>query len=387
MGGPVQDLNLLIVTAAVLSFIAILCKQPVIIAYIIGGILVGPWGMGWINELEFITAVSLMGVTLLLFLAGLCLHPEHLRRLFRSTSIVTTASCLSFFIIAFLFAAAWQFVLRDSIYIGLAMMFSSTIVAVKLLPTTKLHHGKIGAICIGILIAQDLIAVAILVLIRGLKTDHIAILDMAGLFVKLLILTALTFVFEQFALRKVLRIVDRFHETIFIIGLAWCFGIAMIFDRAGLSYEIGAFFAGVALARHPISLFISESLKPLRDFFLVLFFFALGARIDLSLMNVVILPAIILALVFVILKPVLLNWFFRLAGQEPSLAREAGLRLGQASEFSLLIAILALESGQITNKASQLIQMATIFTILLSSYAVIFSYPTPIGTREKLIQD
>jgi len=383
----VHDLSILIVAAALLSYIAVLCKQPVIIAYIVCGVLVGPWGLKWIIELDFITAVSRVGVTLLLFLAGLCLHPEHLRRLFKPTAIVTLGSCLSSFIVSFVFASLWGLGLVDCIYIGLALMFSSTIITVKLLPTTKLHHDEIGAVCIGILIAEDLIAVAILVLMRGFQTGQAVIPALAVLFTKLIVLVLLSFVFEQFILRKILAKVDRFHETIFIIGLAWCLGLAMVFDIAGLSYEVGAFFAGVAVARHKISLFISERLKPLRDFFLVLFFFALGAKINLGIIKDIAMPAIILGVVFVIVKPVLMTRFFRLAGQTPVLGREASVRLGQASEFSLLIALLAFELGHINQYTSQLIQLATIFTMLISSYIVVFSYPTPIGTVKGLIQD
>lgn len=181
--------------------------------------------------------------------------------------------------------------------------------------------------------------------------------------------------------------VDRFHEMIFIIGLGWCFGVAVVFKLAGLSYEIGAFFAGVAIARHPISLFISEQLKPLRDFFLVLFFFSLGAKLNLAIIRSLWLPSLVLAVIFVIVRPWLFDIFLRLVKVENSLAKEASVRLGQMSEFSLLIAIVAYELGIMNNQASQFIQLVTIFTIIASSYIVVFSYPTPIGVKEKLIQD
>jgi len=155
----------------------------------------------------------------------------------------------------------------------------------------------------------------------------------------------------------------------------------------GLFYETGAFFAGVVLARHPISLFISEKLKPLRDFFLVLFFFALGARLDLLVMKGMIIPSIIIAGIFLLIKPWVFKKMFIYAGEKKPFAKEAGMRLGQLSEFSLLIAILAFQLGHISSNASQLIQLVTIITFIVSSYIVVLTHPTPIGINKKLIRD
>jgi glutathione-regulated potassium-efflux system ancillary protein KefC len=381
------DISILVVCAAVFSYLAILARQPVIVAYIFCGVFFGPWFLAWVKDIAFITAVSRLGITLLLFLAGVVLHPRHLAKLFRRTTIVTLGGSAACFFLVFGYASLFNFSFIDNIYISLALMFSSTILVVKLLPTTKLHHGKIGAICLGILIAQDLIAIAVLVLMRGFAKESMVFLNIVILLLKLLLLIALTFSFEQFILRRVLARVDRFHETIFIISLAWCFGIAGLSNKLGLSFEIGAFLAGVALARHPISLFVSEQLKPLRDFFLVLFFFVLGANIDLSILPKIFVPAIILTVIFIVAKPLVFLWLFRLSREEPLLAREASVRLGQASEFSLLIAILALQLKQITPHAMQFIELVTILSMIISSYIVVYFYPTPVGVREKLIQD
>lgn len=372
------DLSILIVCAALFSYLAVLAKQPIIIAYIFCGALIGPWGLGWIKNVEFMSVISKMGITLLLFLAGAVLHPQHLVKLFRRSSIVVFLSCASSFVIAFLGAALFKFSLKDSLFIGLAFMFSSTILVVKLIPTTKLHQAKIGEICIGILIAEDLIAIALLTVIKGFSLI---------LFLKLFLVMLSIYLFEQFILRKIITRVDRFHETIFIIGLAWCLGAAWFANWAGLSYEIGAFLAGVALARNKISLFITEKLKPLRDFFLVLFFFVLGAKINFFILGNILLPAALLAVIFCAFKPILLINFFRLVKEEKKLANEASVRLGQLSEFSLLIAIAALSCGYISENVSQFIQLAAIFSMVISTYLVILKYPTPIGTSERLIQD
>jgi len=387
MDNIIFDLSIVLVVAGILSYCAVLCKQPIIIAYIVCGIIIGPWGIGWIKHVEFIETISHLGITLLLFLAGLCLHPQKLIGLFKKTAIVTLANCLVSFFIAFLFAWIFKFNLVDSVCVGLAMMFSSTILVVKLLPTTRLHQERMGAICISILIMQDLLAIAVLALVRCYSLSGPLFYNYGILGLKLIAFIAVLVLLEQFVLRKIMHRIERIHEALFILGLAWCFGIAIISNQMGLFYETGAFFAGVVLARHKISFFISERLKPLRDFFLVLFFFTLGAELNFLIMKDILIPALVLAGIFIVIKPLLFKWMFLKIGEEKSFSKEAGMRLGQLSEFSLLVAILAFELGHISASASQLIQLVTIFTFIISSYFVVFKYPTPIGVSEKLIRD
>lgn len=380
----VHDLSIVLVVAAILSYLSILFKQPIIVGYIVCGMLIGPWGIGLVKDVEFIEIISHLGITLLLFLAGLCLHPQKLLSLFKKTTLVTFINCVSSFLIAFLFSLIFQFSLIDSLCIALALMFSSTILVIKLLPTTELHHNQMGAMCIGILILQDLLAVAVLAFIRCLHSPDGAIVTFAILSLKLCVFIGVLIVFEHFVLRKVMIYVERLHEVLFILGLAWCFGIAGISNNMGLFYETGAFFAGVVLARHPISRFIFESLKPLRDFFLVLFFFTLGAKLDFFIMKDIFLISLLLAAIFIFTKPWIFKKAFILAGEKVEFAKETGIRLGQLSEFSLLIAILAFDLGHISINASQLIQLVTILTFIVSSYIVVYKYATPIGVSEKL---
>ncbi|MFH1460192.1 MAG: cation:proton antiporter [Candidatus Omnitrophota bacterium] len=383
----ISDLSILLVAAAILSYLAIILKQPIIIAYIICGIIIGPGGLGLIKGFDFIEIISHLGITLLLFLAGLCLHPQKLIGLFKKTSLITFANCTVSFLVAFIFSLLFKFNFVDSVCIGLALMFSSTILVVKLLPTTRLHHERMGAICISILILQDLLAIAVLALVRSFSLSGVLLIQFLFLVIKLIAFILILILVEQFILRKIMYRIERLHEALFILGLAWCFGIASISNQMGLFYETGAFFAGVALARHKISLFISESLKPLRDFFLVLFFFTLGARLDFFVLKNVWLPAFLLAIIFIVFKPWLFKVLFIWAKEKPAFSQELGIRLGQLSEFSLLVAILAFQLEHISSSASQLIQLVTIFTFIMSSYIVVLKYPTPIGTSEQLIRD
>ncbi len=384
----IVQLGIVSVWTAVLSYGAFILKQPILIAYVLGGFLVGPSMLGFIQDVSFLSATSRIGITLLLFLAGAVLHPRHLLRLFRDTSLVTLGAGIFSFAGTLFVSLLFGFSLPESLLVSAALAFSSTLLVVKLLPTTKLHHAKIGEISIGILVLQDLLAIGVLVFLKSLSYGQNFFLPLEFIVLKFFGLFCILLFFEQQVLRRALAQTDKFHELIFVFALAWCFGAASCAQWIGLSYEIGAFLAGVALARHPISLFITEKLKPLRDFFLVLFFFVLGAQIKPGVIQPVFLGAIVLAVFICLSRPFFYILFFRLSRQkEKHLVNETSIRLGQASEFALLIAILAQETGKISLTVSQFIQIVTILTMIFSTYLVVFLYPTPLGIKERLFRD
>jgi len=379
MGAPhvFIDLAAVISVAAFLSWLSLMLRQPVILGYILCGVLVGPWGLSLVQDVQFVDEVGRVGVTLLLFLAGLVLHPQKLTQLFRETVRVTIINSVILFIFGAGLTRLFEFSVQESAIAGLACMFSSTILVVKLLPTTALHQQRMGAVCIAILIGQDLLAVICLLFIAGLGTGAISFA--LWLPVKAVVLIALAFWFEKWALRRMLRSSDHFHETLYLLCIGWCLAVAMAAEWLGLSQEVGAFVAGVAMARSPVSRFLSEGLKPLRDFFLVLFFFALGARLNLTVFPSVLLPAALLAAVMMVAKPAVTYALLKRAGEAEAFAREAGVRLGQASEFSLILALAAEDRGLIGVRAAQMVQVAAFLTLIASSYWMVLRLPTPLG--------
>ncbi len=381
VGHAFDDLAVVVSVAAVLSWLSLMLRQPVILGYILCGVLVGPWGLSMVRGIEFVNEVGRVGVTLLLFLAGMVLHPQKLARLFSETALVTLASSAMLFVFGLGLARLWDFSMQESAIIGLACMFSSTILVVKLLPTTALHQQRMGAVCIAILIAQDMLAVASLILVAGMGTGAASMALWLPL--KAVALIAIALLAEQWVLRRMLRTSDRFHETLYLLCLGWCLAMAALAEWLGLSQEVGAFVAGVALARSPVSRFLSEGLKPLRDFFLVLFFFALGARLNLPMAAQVLLPATVLALAMLLAKPAIIYALLRRSGEQDNFAFEAALRLGQASEFSLILALAAEEHGALSATGAQLVQLAAFITLIVSSYIVALRCPTPLG-RGKL---
>jgi Kef-type K+ transport system membrane component KefB len=271
---------------------------------------------------------------------------------------------------------------------GVAITFSSTIMGIKLLPTTLLHHRHIGEIVVSMLLIQDLLAILALILLAGYGenlTETLASLGTVLLALPLVVVVAIIGV--RWGVLPLIRRFDAFHEFIFLLALGWCLGIASLAAFAGLSFEIGAFVAGVALATSPISQYIAESLRPLRDFFLVLFFFSVGAGLDIVLLMEVFLPTVVLALAVVAAKPAVFAGLLRWQGETSDTAWESGYRLGQASEFSLLLSYVAASTALLGNEAAHVIQGATVLTLVLSTYAVIFRFPTPIAVSSRLRRD
>lgn len=375
--------------ALVLATVALYTKQPVIIAYIALGALVGPFGLSLIEAPELLGEMSHIGIIFLLFLLGLDMQPSNLVAVLRKATLVALISCALFFGIGFSISLAFSHSMMDSLIIGLAMMFSSTIIGLKLLPTTILHHKHVGELMVGLLLLQDLVAILTLIFLGSLGST-IGLESTPPIwqpFVALPLLVMGSYLVVKSVLLPLIKKFDRFQEYLFILAIGWCLAMAEGAQAVGLTREIGAFIAGVTLATSPIAQYIAISLKPLRDFFLVLFFFALGAGFNFQLLSNVIWPALVLAAAVLILKPVIFRFLLGNMSERPSLAWDVGFRLGQISEFSLLIAFVAFERSILSEQGSLLIQATAIITFALSSYIVVFNYPSPIAVNDKLRRD
>jgi len=373
--------------AAILATMALYARQAMIVGYILLGILLGPWGLSLIDDPELIKDISNIGIIFLLYLLGLDLLPQQLWQMLGEALKITLLSSLAFWIIGYGTGYLFGYPVLDSVLIGTVLMFSSTIIGLKLLPTTILHHRHTGQIIISVLLIQDLIAIVVLLLLQGYGKGNNLMLDILLQLVSLPILIAIAWLLERFILIKLIQKFDQIHEYIFLLAIAWCMGIAELATIMGLSHEIGAFIAGVTLASSPIALFITERLKPLRDFFLIIFFFSLGASFNIFTIGGIIIPALVLALLVIVLKPVIFSRLLNMAGEKINVSREVGYRLGQASEFSLLITVLAVQSGFIGEVTSNLIQLTTLLTFIISSYIIVLNYPTPIAVADNLRRD
>jgi Kef-type K+ transport system membrane component KefB len=373
--------------AAIIATLALYARLALLVAYILLGVIIGPFATGLVTDTDLIGQMAHVGIIFLLFLMGLELNPRDLLLMLRKTLLVTLGSTLAFFSLGYLVAILFGFGQWEAMLIGAATTFSSTIIGLKLLPTTVLHHQRSGEIIISILLLQDFIAIFLLLVIQGGGQQENPVVEVLKLAVALPLLVMAAAFIVQHVLLKLLMKFDTFKEYIFLLSIGWCLGLAEAAAAVGLSQEIGAFIAGISLAASPISLYMAESLKPLRDFFLILFFVALGAGFDLSMLPEVLLPALLLAGVMLAAKPLVFSFLLQKTGESKKRSSEIGARLGQMSEFSLLVVVLALEHQAISERGAYLVQLATLLTFFASTYLVVLRYPTPIALSEHLRKD
>lgn len=358
-----------------MSWLSIVWRQPVMIAYLLCGIIAGPYGLRLVGEVEFVRDISDLGIVLLLFLAGMELHPRRLKELAAKAAFVTVVSCLTSTLVLAWVCGLLGYDTKTSWLIASAMMFSSTILCIKLIPTTTLHQQRMGAFCIAILIFQDILAILALVLLSASDTMEFSAFMLLP--VKTILVIAVALLGESFMLRPVMRKCESVTETLYLFPLGWCLAVAVLSYSMNLSAEIGAFLAGFAMTRSPISHFLVEKLKLLRDFFLLFFFFALGAMLNLFELPKLFLPALILCVVMMLVKGAAFFLSVYVTKESVRFSYQAGIRLSQASEFSMIMSLVALNAGVLSAESAHLIQVSTLLSFLLSSYLVTNLFRTP----------
>ncbi len=388
MGGEVfETFFLIFFGAALIATFALYTRQPLLVAYIALGVLLGPYGFAVIEDIHYISETSHIGIIFLLFLIGMDMQPKALISVLKKATSVALVSSATFALLGLAVGLAFKFTMFESIVIAMASMFSSTIIGIKLLPTTVLHHRHAGDMMVGLLLVQDFIAIFCLLFLLSGSQGKVDSLPLIQALVALPVLAGIAYLAVRYVLFNLFSKFDRFHEFIFLLAIGWCLGLAELAETLKLSAEIGAFIAGVSIATSPISQYIALNLKPLRDFFLVLFFFSVGAQLNIALLPTVIIAVFVYAALMLVAKPVTFFVLLKQQGEKPTLAWDLGFRLGQISEFSLLIAFVAISRDAIGEKAAVLIQSAAIVSFIISSYIVIFNFPNPIAISEKLRRD
>ncbi|WP_237065185.1 cation:proton antiporter domain-containing protein [Microbulbifer guangxiensis] len=382
-----QSFFLIFSGAALLATLALYGRQPLLVAYIALGVLLGPSVLGVVNNVQLLADMSTVGIIFLLFLLGLDMQPQALVSVIRKATFVGLVSCAVFLGLGYGLGRLFGFTTVESWVIGMAMMFSSTIIGIKLLPTTVLHHKHLGELMVGLLLFQDFVAIACLMILLSGSTGQVDFAQLGISFAALPLLVLVAWAAVKYVLLPLFTRFDRFHEYIFLLALGWCMGVAELAEILGLSREIGAFIAGITMATSRISQYIALSLKPLRDFFLILFFFSIGAQFKLSMVPEIALPALITAAAVLAVKPLIFRLLLGSQSGQKVLAWDIGFRLGQISEFSLLIAFLAASQQLIGSGASHLIQATAILTFLVSSYIVVMNFPNPIAIKDELRRD
>ena len=363
------QLSVIIVVGAVVSVLMRLLKQPLIIGYIVTGILVGPSLLGLIEDKQVFEAYSQIGITLLLFIIGLGLNVGVIKSLGK-VSLTTAAAILvsvgGLGLVASLFLG---FTSTEALIVGLALFFSSTIIILKVL-SDKRELGRLhGQIALGVILVDDVVATFALLFVAAAGTaGALGFQDIAFLIGKGLGLAALLFVLSVKVLPALTRFLAGSQELLFICTIAWGFGIATLFHAAGFSHEVGALFAGVSLASLPYATEMAARLKPLRDFFIVLFFVVLGENLSFGTLSQSIVPALILSLIVMVGKPLFVMSSLGALGYTKLTSFKAAINLSQISEFSIILVVYAAGVGLVSAQLTAVITLVALITISISTY-------------------
>jgi len=363
------DIGIIIVVATILGFIARSFKQPLIPAYILAGLIIGPVGLGWVTDIEIIRTLSEIGIAFLLFVVGLEIDFKRLRDVGLVATLGGTIQ------VVFMFSAglivAWLsgiFTVTDAIYIGAMLAFSSTMVVVKILSDKKELDTLHGRIIIGILLMEDILAILAMSLLGSLEQINASIFVMA--LVKGLALFAITWAASKFVFPAIFKQAARSQEIFFLTSVTVCFVFAYLGVLFGFSIVVGAFLAGIALANLPYNLEIIGRVKPLRDFFATMFFVTLGMGLVFGSVTLMVVPIIILLAVILVFKPILIMFIGGLFGYARRTTFLTGITMAQVSEFGLIIVAQGLVLGHISPELSTLAVLLAIVTITITSYLI-----------------
>ena len=368
------EIALVIIIAAVLSIIFRYLKQPTILAYILTGIILGPLGLFHLKNPESLQTLGEMGITLLLFMLGLELKLHELKSIGKTAAIAGTLQMIITGSIGYLVSMLLGYSPTVGLILAVSLSFSSTIVIVKLLSDKKDLASLHGKLAIGILLMQDFFAILALILINSFHLGSVQDLISQILIIalKLSVLIGWILLFSRYVFPRILHNLSKSGEILFLFSLAWVFAVTALvtWQPIGFSIEIGGFLAGLALANTHENYQIIARMKSLRDFFMTIFFVMLGLDMTFNNFSASIIPAIILSIFVIILKPMIIMLITGVLGFRKRTSFFVGTSLGQVSEFSLIILFLALSKGLIPESVVTIIILVSIVTFTTSTYAI-----------------
>lgn len=388
------EVALVVVLAAALGFLAHFLKQPTIVGYLVAGVLIGPlgyfdWAAKWLaplsgaaigNNLEVLNVFSEIGITLLLFMVGLEINTNNLKEVGKPALWTGLGQIIFTFAVGYFLIQYLGFDMLASIYISIALTFSSTIIVVQLLSQKKDLNSLYGKIVVGFLLVQDFVAILALMFLAGLSNTQASqslLMSVGSIVITLIkggVLLFVAVVLSRKVFPRLMNIIGRSQEILYLFSLAWGLGLAALMASPwiGFSIEIGGLLAGLALANSVTHFQIASRMKPVRDFFIMLFFVVLGARLTLGDFGAVLSPAAILSVFVLIGNPLIVMVIMASLGFRSRVAFLSSLTVAQISEFSLILAALGLRLGHLTESEVSLITLVGIVTITISSYFILY---------------
>jgi len=365
-----SEIALLLVVASLFGIVANMLKQPLLVGFLFAGVVLS--NFGFVGDLEVFSGLGQIGVTLLLFLVGLEMDLKDLKAIGKTALITGMGQIFFTVLFGFLIASLFGYSTLTSIYIAIALAFSLTIIIVKLLSEKKALDSLYGKISIGFLLVQDLVAVILLVYLAGIGGGVSGVGQYLFIGVKAVVLIGTIW----FLSRKILptlfeKYLASSQELLFISSMAWALGISSIVaGPVGFSYEIGGFLAGIALSNLPEHLHIASKTKPLRDFFLTIFFMLLGTKLSFANLDSILIPATVFSIFVLVGNPTIVMSILGALGYKKRTSFLSGLTVAQISEFSLIIAALGLSLGHIDNEIMSIVVLVAVITMTTSTYLV-----------------
>ncbi|MFV1922561.1 MAG: cation:proton antiporter [Methylotenera sp.] len=370
------EIAALLILAAIVGALGVRLRQPLIVAFLAVGILVGPSVLGWVSANNQVDLLAKLGITLLLFVVGLKLD-LHIIRTMGAVALATGLGQVAFTsIFGYLIAIALGMNVITAIYVAVALTFSSTIIIVKLLSDKREVDSLHGRIALGFLIVQDLVVVIAMIVLNAVagSNDSSASEEIFITLVKgIAFLAAIAFIM-RYVLPRLLKLISQSQELLVLFGIAWAVALATLGDMLGFSKEVGAFLAGVSLASTIYRDALGARLVSLRDFLLLFFFIDLGAGLNLGLLGAQLFEAIILSLFVLIGNPVIVMVIMGMLGYRKRTGFLSGLTVAQISEFSLILGALGLSLGHINSETMGLITLVGLITISVSTYMILYSH-------------
>src|SRR6056297_377716 len=361
------QLAMILVAAFIVSYIIRSFKQPIVIGYILAGIIVSPFIIQSGTPMETIDVLSEFGIAFLLFMVGLHLNPKVIKEIGKPSLMIGISQILITFGLGyFLSFYILGYAILTSVYIGIALTFSSTIIIMKLLSDKRELDSLHGKMAVGILIIQDLVATFVLIFISSSNGAVSGNFGFYNILIGVGVIAFLIFA-GYFIMPRITREVAKSQELLFLFSLCWAFLIAALFGYLGFSIEIGALLAGVVLSISPYSTEISAKIRPLRDFFLIIFFIILGFNIPTSNIMGILGTALILSLVALILKPLIIMFLMKQFRYTKRINFLTGTSMGQISEFSLIVLIAGVSAGHISPEILHTLTLTLVLTIIFSA--------------------
>lgn len=372
-----HEIALLILLAAGVGLVGLLLRQPLVVAFIAVGIIAGPDALGLVHSVDLIDLLAEISIAVLLFLVGLKLDLKLIRSL-GAVAVATGLGQITFTaLFGFLICLALGIDWLTSIYIAVALTFSSTIIIVKLLSDKREVDALHGRIALGFLIVQDIFVVLAMVTLSALGVgvgEDAAVGDVLRVLASGLLTLGLVLLFIRYLAQPVLRQVARSAELLVIFAVGWAAGFAALGEWLGFGLELGGLLAGVSLASTPYRDAIGSRLASLRDFLLLFFFLGLGATLELGTIGDQVGAAAVLSLFVLIGNPLIVVAIMGYMGYRKRTGFLAGLTVAQISEFSLIFMAMGITIGHVGEEALGLVTLVGLVTIALSTYMITWSH-------------